>query len=111
MNQSKFEGREPSLKGFTYDLTREQNPDQFIKMTKAIINYAGRTYTKYTAEFTQAVRDLELDEPTAQENPDPGDVLAFEISMETRHQGASNQRRRVLKLSHWTVQSHTRTMH
>ena len=79
MNQPKFEGREPSLKGFIYDATRERNPDQFIKTTKEIINYVGRMYTKYTAEFTQAVRDLELDDPTAPENPDPGDTLAFEV--------------------------------
>ena len=48
-------------------------------MTKEIINYIGRTYTKYTAEFTQAVRDLELDAPAAPENPDPADMLAFEV--------------------------------
>ena len=60
-------------------MTGEQNPDQFIKTTKEIINYIGRMYTKYTAEFTQAVRDVELDDPTAPENPDPGDELAFEI--------------------------------
>ena len=79
MNQPKFEGREPSLKGFIYDVTGEQNPDQYIKTTKEIINYVGRTYMKYTAEFTQAVRDLELDAPTALENPDPADALAFEV--------------------------------
>ena len=79
MNQPKFEGREPSLKGFIYDATREQNPDQYIKMSKEIINYIGRTYTKYTAELTQAVRDLELNAPTSPENPDPGDALAFKV--------------------------------
>ena len=34
---------------------------------------------KYTAEFTQAVRDLELADPTAPKNPDPEDVVAFEM--------------------------------
>ena len=34
---------------------------------------------KYTAEFTQAVRDLELEDLTAPENPDPVDTLAFEV--------------------------------
>ena len=77
--QPKFEGREPLLKGFIYDVTREWNPDQYIKTTKEIINYVGRTYMKYTAEFTQAVRDLELDDPTAPVNPDPVDVLAFKV--------------------------------
>ena len=48
-------------------------------MIKEIINYIGRTYTKYTAEFTQAVRDLELNTPTAPEKPDLGDALAFEV--------------------------------
>jgi hypothetical protein len=57
--RTQFEGREPSLKGFIYDSTGERSPDQYIKTTKEIINYVGRTYTKYTAEFTQAVRDLQ----------------------------------------------------
>ena len=38
MSQPKFEGRVPSLKGFIYDATGEQNPDQYIKTTKEIIN-------------------------------------------------------------------------
>lgn len=32
----RFEGREPSLKGFIYDSTGERNPDQYIKTTKEI---------------------------------------------------------------------------
>ena len=79
MNQPKFEGREPLLKGFIYDTTGEQNPDQYIKMMKEIINYIGRMYMKYTAEFTQAVMDLELDAPVAPENPDHADMLAFKV--------------------------------
>ena len=79
MNQPKFEGREPLLKGFIYDATGEWNPDQYIKTMKEIINYIGRVYMKYTAEFTQAVRDLELDALTAPENPDPDNALAFEV--------------------------------
>ena len=78
-NQPKFEGREPSLKGFIYDATGERNPDQYIKTTKEIINYVGRTYTKYTAEFTQAMRDLKLGALTAPANPDPNNALAFEM--------------------------------
>jgi len=77
--QPRFEGREPSLKGFIYDSTGERNPDQFIKTTKEIINYVGRTYTKYTSEFTQAVKDLELADPTQPEDPDPAQVLQLEV--------------------------------
>ena len=78
-NQPKFEGREASLKGLIYDVTGERNPDQFIKTTKEIINYIGRMYMKYTAEFTQTVRDLELADLTAPENSDPENVVAFEM--------------------------------
>jgi hypothetical protein len=39
----------------------------------------GRTYTKYTAEFTQAVRDLELTLPTAPDDPDPSNLIEFEM--------------------------------
>jgi hypothetical protein len=75
----RFEGREPSLKGFIYDATGERNPDQFIKTTKEIINYVGRTYTKFTSEFINAVMNLELDDPEAPQNPNPADQVAFEI--------------------------------
>jgi hypothetical protein len=75
-----FEGREPSLKGFIYDSTGERSPDQYIlKTTKEIINYVGRMYTKYTADFTQAVRDLELTMPEAPVDPDPANTIAFEM--------------------------------
>jgi hypothetical protein len=78
--QPRFEGREPSLKGFIYDATGERNPDQYIKTTKEVINYVGRTYTKYTAEFTQAVRDLELTDPTPLMNPtDATNVITLEV--------------------------------
>jgi hypothetical protein len=75
----KFEGREPSLKGFIYDLTREWNPDQYIKTTKKIINYVRRTHTKYTPKFTQAVHDFELVDLTPPPNPDPANPIAFEM--------------------------------
>jgi hypothetical protein len=54
-SQTKFEGREQLLKGFIYDSTGEQSPNQYIKTTKKIINYSCLTFTKYTAEFTLAV--------------------------------------------------------
>jgi hypothetical protein len=47
---------------------------------KEIISYMGRTYTKYTtAEFTRAVQDLELVDPTLLANPDPTDLIAFKM--------------------------------
>ena len=48
---------------------RQRRPDQFIKTTKEIINYAGKTYTKNTAAFTQVVRDLELNDPDEPTRP------------------------------------------
>jgi hypothetical protein len=40
-SQMKFEGREPSLKGFIYDWTRERSADQYIKTTKEVIITSG----------------------------------------------------------------------
>jgi hypothetical protein len=78
--QLRFEGRDPSLKGHIYDATGERNPDQYIKTTKEIINYIGRTYTKYMAEFTQAARDLELTDLALPTNPtDTTNVIALEV--------------------------------
>jgi hypothetical protein len=51
----------------------------FIRTTKEIITYVGRTYNEYTSEFTQAVRDLRLDDPDTPDNPDPNDVVGFEV--------------------------------
>jgi hypothetical protein len=91
-NQTKFEGREPSLKGFIYDSTGEQSPDQYIKTTKEVNNYVGRTYTKNTAAFTQAIRDLELVAPIAPTNPDPTNAIAFEMwKLEARDHRAKAQ--------------------
>jgi hypothetical protein len=36
-------------------------------------------YMKYTVEFTQAVRDLELMVPTPPVDPDPMNMIAFEM--------------------------------
>ena len=74
-----FEGQEPSLKGHVYDYTGDWTPDQYIKTTKEIVNYVGRTYTKYTPEFTKAVQNLKLIDPTPPETPDAGDQIVFEI--------------------------------
>lgn len=76
---TRFEGREPSLKGFIYDCVGERNPDQYIKTTKEITNYVGRTYTKYTGAFMMAVCDLYLADPTRPTDPDPTNVLQVEL--------------------------------
>lgn len=66
----RFEGREPMLKGHIYDFTGERNPDQYTKTTDKIIDHVGRTHTKYTAEFTRAIRDLHLEDPLAPADPE-----------------------------------------
>ena len=75
----KFEGREPTLKGFVYDYTGERAPDQYIKTTKEIVTYVGRTYTKYTSDFTQAMEALTLVDPALPADPAQGDAVAFEL--------------------------------
>jgi hypothetical protein len=75
----KFDGREPSLKGCIYDTTGERNPDQYIKTTREIVIYIGQTYKTYTSEFTQAVQDLKLVDPTPPEQPDTTNLIAFEM--------------------------------
>jgi hypothetical protein len=60
-------------------LTGEQSPNQYIKTMKEIINYVGWMYTKYTAEFTQAVRDLQLMVPAPPTHPDPTNTIAFKM--------------------------------
>ena len=74
-----FEEREPLLRGHIFNYTGERTPDQYIKTTKEIINYVGRTYTKYTTEFTEAVQNLKLVDPTPPATPEAGDQIAFEI--------------------------------
>ena len=76
---SRFEGSEPTLKGHIYDFTSERNPDQFIKTTRQIKLYVGRTFTKYPREFTQAIDELYLEEPQAPIRPEnAGNVFAME---------------------------------
>jgi hypothetical protein len=80
MQQQRFEGREPTLKGYVYDFTGKRMPDQFIKMTKEIKNYVVRTYTKYTADLVQAVEDLDIQDPAvAPADPDLANQLAVEV--------------------------------
>ena len=70
-----FEGSEPTLKGHIYDFTGERNPDQFIKTTRQIKLYVGRTFTKYPGEFTQAIDDLYLEEPQAPICPENAGIV------------------------------------
>jgi pyruvate/oxaloacetate carboxyltransferase len=79
MQQQRFAGREPTLKGYVYDFTSERMPDQFIKMTKEIKNYVGRTYTKYMADLVQAVEDLVIQDPAAPADPNMANQLAVEV--------------------------------
>jgi hypothetical protein len=79
MQQQQFEGQEPTLKGYVYDFTSKRMPDQFIKMTKEIKNYVGRTYTKYTADLVQAVEDLVIQDPGAPVDPDPTNQLVVKV--------------------------------
>lgn len=78
-SSTRFEGNEPSLKGYIYNFSGERNPDQYIKTTKQIKLYVGRTFTKYPGQFTKAVDDLYLADPTVPERPeDTNDIFAME---------------------------------
>ncbi len=57
------------MKGFIYDLSQDGNSDQFIKTTKELEKYVGRTNTKYTGDFTEAVKNLDLDMPVEPAEP------------------------------------------
>jgi hypothetical protein len=43
-----FQGSEPSLEGYIFDYNGTRDPDQYVKTSKAIINYASKNYKKYT---------------------------------------------------------------
>jgi hypothetical protein len=66
------------LKGHVNDYTGERNAEQWIKTIKEIATYVGRTYKKYTAKFTEAVRTLDLVDPAVPGAPNPADVAEFE---------------------------------
>jgi hypothetical protein len=74
-----FEGREPMLKGHIYDSVGKRIPDQYISTTKEIVNYVGRTYNKFTPQFTDAVMRFELVDREPPSDPNPGNQLGFEI--------------------------------
>ena len=61
----RFEGREPSLKGHIYDYTTGgRNADLYMRTTKEVVSYVGRTYSKYTAELVNGVENLILVDPS-----------------------------------------------
>ena len=53
----KFEGKCPELKGHIYDASDARQSDQFIKTTREISEYVGRTY-KYGGDIRLAVEML-----------------------------------------------------
>jgi hypothetical protein len=64
--QPKFEGKWDDLKGHIYDCSDARQSDLFIKTTREITEYVGRTY-KYGSDVRLAVEHLEmpvLDEPS-----------------------------------------------
>eukprot|EP00934_Nitzschia_sp_Nitz4_P001191 Nitzschia sp. Nitz4//scaffold483_size5322//2345//5042//NITZ4_009227-RA/size5322-augustus-gene-0.2-mRNA-1//-1//CDS//3329552882//1191//frame0 len=65
----KFEGKEESLKGYIFDYSGSKNPDQWIKTSKEIRGFVGRTATKFNKELTTAVKELELTDPNPPVRP------------------------------------------
>jgi hypothetical protein len=79
IGRARYEGREPSMKGYMYDFTGERNLEQWIKTAKEIVSFLGRTYTKFTLEFTEGVGELRLIDPVEPTNPVPTNPIAFEL--------------------------------
>ena len=69
---TKFDGRCPELKGFTYDHGEHKHADQFILTTKEIQNFVGRTF-KNAGDITAAIGSLSLPENIEPEEPDDPD--------------------------------------
>jgi hypothetical protein len=67
------------LKGFIFDHTGEQNPEQYLKTTKEIVNFVGRTYDRHKPKFIKAVEELKLDDPEAPSTPSVTDAIALEL--------------------------------
>jgi hypothetical protein len=53
----KFEGKCPELKGRTFDAADFRQSDQFVKTTREITEYVGRTF-KYGGDIRLAVETL-----------------------------------------------------
>ena len=66
--QAKFEGKCEDLKGHIYDCADARQSDMFIKTTREIAEFVGRTY-KYGSDARLAVENLTL--PVIDEPMDP----------------------------------------
>jgi hypothetical protein len=69
INRPRFEGYEPTLKGFIYDYTGERNPEQFVRTTKQVQGWVGSTYKEYVGELMDGVKNLVLDDPIPPPRP------------------------------------------
>jgi hypothetical protein len=67
----KFEGKCPELKGYIYDAADSRQSDQFVKTTREIAEYVGRTY-KYGGDIRLAVETLKP--PSFRMPDDPPEV-------------------------------------
>lgn len=74
----RFIGREKSLYGHIYDYNGERSPDMFIRTTKEIANYIGRTSKSYSSDFALGIEELKLKELTEPTQPDPTNPIALE---------------------------------
>ena len=71
MSKSKYEGKCDDLKGFTYDVTHgNQTSDMFMRTTKEIAEYIGRTYND-AGEFRIGMPVLSM--PDLVEPPRPSE--------------------------------------
>ena len=66
--QLKFEGKCDDLKGHRYDCSDARQSDMFMKTTKEIGEYVGRTYN-YGGDIQLVVENLEI--PVMAESNDP----------------------------------------
>ena len=73
-NTPSFEGREPTLKGHIYDYNGERNTDQYIRTTREITQWVGRTFDDDRAECVEAMRTLNLTMPVEPTPPTGADL-------------------------------------
>jgi hypothetical protein len=65
---NKFEGKVDALKGFYYDCSDVKQSDMFVKTTKEIAGYVGRTY-KFGGDTRIAVESLEMPKFAVPDDP------------------------------------------
>jgi hypothetical protein len=73
IRQPKFEGKCEELKGDIYDCSDPRQSDTFVKTTKEIAEYVGRTF-KYGSDARLAVENLSM--PVMTEPNDPADTAS-----------------------------------